>query len=297
VIRLAALGSGMALQQQQKIRTAEAPPPHCTDLATTTLAKIKAIQEKGKDQTEQDAADIARLKLDVTHKEYRAWTPAKPADRSQAPKTFFIDIYPDKLFAKWVTQSGQDALKEKGLFADGKLAKLGTRVALDFPMPVMPDPEHLPKGFLMRQGPLGLMRVCDDKCPDKIDSDATDVLKTEEQVVPQLGQYVVMPLRNRMFENQTLTIEVGVDGAITKLGLKNDASAAPALQTLNTNLDAITKAREAQEKAKADARTGALSAAKDNATRVGAEASAIADCLKAQEALRQLGGVPSGRCQ
>jgi hypothetical protein len=172
-----------------------------------------------------------------------------------------------------------------------------TVFSLDFQTAILPDPTTLPKGFLLRQGPIGLFRICDVACPAKIRGDATDVLKAEEHVIPQLGQYVVMPLRNRLFENQTLTIGVAADGSITKLGLKSDASAAAAFNTLNTSFDTISKAREAQEKAKAEARSAALNATKDNAARIAAEQQAIVDCLKAQEALRQLGGVPSGACQ
>jgi hypothetical protein len=297
VVRVAALGSGVAM----RVAGTEERKPACTPAVTDALQKIKAIEAKGKDQTEQDAAEVARLRLEVTHKEFLVWSPVKPPGRSEAPATMSVTIYPERLLGKngkWVTQAGIDALRSRrDSFSNERLTRLVTVFSLDFQTPILPDPTTLPKGFLLRQGPIGLFRICDVACPAKIRGDATDVLKAEEHVIPQLGQYVVMPLRNRLFENQTLTIGVAADGSITKLGLKSDASAAAAFNTLNTSLDTISKAREAQEKAKAEARSAALNATKDNAARIAAEQQAIVDCLKAQEALRQLGGVPSGSCQ
>lgn len=298
MIRIAAVGSGFRVQSQSEETRA-----YCSATVLEALRQIKAIEAKGPAaQTPQDAADLARLKRDVTHKDFHVWSPVKPSKRSEPPATMSLAMYPDRLLGKegkWVTEAGLAALKSlnPGAFRDGKLVKLATTLSLDFQTALIPDPEELPKGFRLRQGPIGLLRVCDGTCPAQIGGDATDILKAEEHVIPQLGQYVIMPLKNRLFENQTLTIGVAADGAITKLGLKSDASAAAAFNTLNTNLDAITKAREAHEKAKADARNASLNAVKDNATRVAAEQNAIAECLKAQKALREAGGIPSGSCQ
>jgi len=45
------------------------------------------------------------------------------------------------------------------------------------------------------------------------------VLNTSVHIIPQLGSYVGMPLKNRLFEAQTLTISLSAEGAVTKLGL------------------------------------------------------------------------------
>jgi hypothetical protein len=106
-----------------------------------------------------------------------------------------------------------------------------------------------------------------------------------------------MPLRNRLFENQTLVIGLSADGAITKLGVKSNATASAALSSISTDLEAINKAKTAEDKAKADARTAALAKDRDHANSVKADNSAVADCLAAQKALAAAGGKVVGTCQ
>lgn len=279
---------------------AASPKPKCNPDAVAALKKLADLKAKEK-PTEQDTAMIADLRSQLTHKEVVSWSPAKAKDVKTFPKPLVLEtkISPGGLV-------GKDGAWVHG--ADPEIAaSLQTTVQLTVDDTVTPDPDDkdLPSGFLFRQGPSATLRVCEQACPtpdiDKtsgaIRTDETHVLSTTVHVLPQLGSYVGMPLKNRLFENQTLAITLSEEGAITKVGITSNATAVAALQNLGTQVDALSKAKEARDKADAAAAAAQQSAKKDHADQVAKENNAIADCLKAQKALREGGGTVTGTCQ
>jgi len=72
---------------------------------------------------------------------------------------------------------------------------------------VTADAATPPSGFLLRQGPSATLRVCERSCPiPPVDGTAPSkrmrrrLLNTSVHIIPQLGSYVGMPLKNRLFE-------------------------------------------------------------------------------------------------
>jgi len=293
-IKLATFGAGAA---PSKAPT-EVKGAKCNPDAVAALAKLVELKKKEK-PTEQETATIADLRSQVTHKEVVYWSPAKPTplpDQKKVPLILEITISPTGLVGgggKWVI--GDAAVIANDLTSTVQLTVNGTVTA---------DAATPPSGFLLRQGPSATLRVCERSCPiptvdgtGAVQTDETPVLNTSVHIIPQLGSYVGMPLKNRLFEAQTLTISLSAEGAVTKLGLTSNATAVAALQTFGTNLDALSKAEDARKKAEAAAAESEQNAKKDHADRVAKDNNAVADCLKAQKALRDAGGTVTGTCQ
>ena len=291
-IKLGTFGTGAA-----PAALADTRVPRCNPEAVATLVKLAALRKIEK-PTEEDTATIAELRTQLTHKEVVFWSPAKPKiipDQKETPFTLETTISPSGLVGKggkWIT--GKDA----AITGD-----LRTAVQLTAYDTVTADATDLPSGFVLRQGPNATLRICEEACPKPkrvqgtFHTDESQVMDTTVHVIPQLGNYVGMPLKNRLFENQTLTITVSAEGAITKLGLQSNAVAVAALQNLGTNLDALSNAKQARDKAAAAAAAAEQSANKAHADKVAADNNAIAECLKAQQALRAAGGTVTGTCQ
>jgi hypothetical protein len=318
-LRIATIATGVTsfdaatLQKEEDLRKL-----YCGDEAIRALNEIKKLKGSGaapakaagkadaKDapkpaDADAAAARIAQIKAQyLTHKEVLRWTPAKPQyPQGTTPnsKTVSVEIYPKAFLdkEKWIKKAGiatQD-------LDNGRIKRMITYVFLDLDEIIEPDPPlgDSPAGFVLRNAPTGLLRVCDAPCPAAFGGDVGNVLSAAEHVVPQLGRYVVMPLKNRAFENQTLVINLSADGAITKLGLKSNATAPAALTSLNADLEAINKAKAAHDKAKADAMTAAAAKDKDHANSVKDQNNAVAECLAAQQAVVDAGGTATGTCQ
>jgi hypothetical protein len=268
-----------------------ATPANTSKLMNAKPSGELAKKDEVKLSAEEIAAKIARARVMLVHKEFLNWTPSK-----QEP--LMREIYPTAAVTRWITDRGLDELQKSGDAAGGRVTKLLVTALLSPQENLESDPTDLstlPKGFLIRQAINGLLRFCEGPCPS--DGNVTNVLKADSYSLPQLGRYVAIPLRNRIFETQTLTIGVNPEGSITKLGLKSNATAEAALNSVNTDLDALNKAKTARDKAQADARTAAKTSAKVHADQVTAENAAVSSCLAAQKAVRDAGGTVVGVCQ
>lgn len=298
VTKIASLGAGAPMKSVPATAPAPPPPPApaCNTDALAALKDLKEARAKAS-PTPDDTARIAELRAKLTHRESVAWSPRKPS-QTQVDPVFDIRVYPGDLVGpagKWVKAYGE--LEPMGALASYVQLAVRGKVSV--------DPASPPSGFLMRQGAVATLRICDEAClPPRADPvigsvivDETNVLASAVHVIPQLGDYVAIPLKNRIFEDQTLTMTMSADGAITKLGLTSNAAALAGLNNLNASLDVLAKARETRDKAAATAAAAAQTATKDHADQVAKENNAIADCLKAQKTLIEAGGRPSGTCQ
>ena len=290
-IRVASIVTGVGMAADAVKEPVNHRALYCSPAAIHALDGIKELRKKAKkadeahEPTDHITAAIARLKTTLVRKYTTSWT---PTIASHEPQT----IDPQEALDLWLTPAGKEVLNA------GEQSKL--RISVEFneiekiPAKETQVPDSI-CGVLVRQPINGVLRVCEDTCPTG--KDVTSVLKAEDHAVPQLGPFISMPLRNRIFENNTLTLEIADTGVITKLGYKTNAIADAALTSLNSDLDAISKAKTARDKAKADARTATQNAAKDEANRIAADNKAISDCLDAQAAVRKAGGTPTGTCQ
>lgn len=313
VIKIAAIAAGVSAADVAR----HGPTPsqlresYCGKDAAQALDTIKKLMARkvAKKPSASDAVgsaadnadiddQIARVKqLHLVHKEMLRWVPGKG-------RPMAIEVYPQDFISKhtWVTTNGIDALKNSGgsaIDASGRIIRLKSEVALYTSMLPSNDLKESvpPKGFVVRSPALALLRVCDEGCPAAEEGDVSKVMFAAEHAVPQLGQYVIIPLKNRMFESQTISLALTTDGVLSKVGWKSSASGPAAVQALNTNLDAIAKAKTASDKAKADARAAAATKDRDHANAVKEDNNAVADCLKAQKAVADAGGTTTGHCQ
>ncbi|CAE6869177.1 hypothetical protein R69658_08044 [Paraburkholderia aspalathi] len=236
---------------------------------------------------------------------------------SRSPQSAFSQpFYPHQILKRWLTDAGykllnnpdqkSDAVEISDAGDDVILKSLKTELRIDL---VAPQRQTAldgasTEGIILREPAYGLLQACDDTCPDPTTNGRTaseysthGVFYASEETVPQLGSYVILPLRNRMFETQTATIALSSDGAINKLGLKSNATAPEAASAVNTNLDSGKKALDARTKARTDAAASAANAAQDAAKQVTANNKAISDCLSGQKAVRDAGGTAVGLCQ
>ena len=184
-IKLATIGAGVA----PAAAAAVPRPPRCNPIAVAALKALKDLKARDK-PTEQETAAIADLRSQLTHKEVVYWSPAKPnpvPDQRQSPLTLAVTISPAGLVGghgKWVTGDA------------AALDSLTTMVQLTVNETVTADAATPPSGFLLRQGPSAILRVCEQACPiPTVDAmgafrtDETQVLNTSVHVVPQLGNY------------------------------------------------------------------------------------------------------------
>ena len=255
--------------------------------ASTTSAKAADASSSGPEVADIDRAIAREKQRYLVHKEFVRWVPTKQA-------VLTLNLYPQRFIDSrtWVTQKGIEELKNsKQTDSKGRILSLMTALSLTTLLPLsnetLSDPP--PAGFVIRNPAMAILRMCDAKCPTEGDDVATNVLSATEHAVPQLGQYVVVPLTSKLFQNQTINLTMTADGVISKLGWKSNASGTASLQAINTNLDAVAKAKTAADKAKADARTAAASKDRDHANEVKDNNNAVADCLKAQKAVEEAG--------
>ncbi len=305
-LRVASLAGGVRLSAANSRNAGPMRGTYCGNEAIRALDEAAllraAIAAKHPVSGVRDPVSaLEAVKAQLTYKQVVFWTPAKPPKGTSATR-FEHTIYPDSLVdsQRWITRDGVAYLTSNpNAPADGKLREFSTQIALDLNEPSVGDDERIDRvgGFVLRLPILGLLRIREASCPVSRSGDANSVVLAAEHAVPQLGQYVVIPMRNGIFENQTLVVNVSAEGVLTKVGLKADAAALAAVNSLNTDLDAIAKAKDARDRAKADAVQSALSKPKTDARETKDTNNAIADCLKAQAAVVAAGGTPTGTCQ
>lgn len=274
---------------------------YCRAEILLPLTEIATINAKGKPDDGDSAKVVAQREL-LKFKQVSKWTPQKTTD-STKPTPTSVEVYPkDLLASKWLTAAGLAKLRA----GDENLAKnpevniptFVTEAKLELTRPIVADPT-LPdpsKGVVLRYPMMALMLVCDGKCPTT-PNDVTGVVGSADIVVPQLGDYVTLPLHNRIFQDQKIELALSKDGVLEKIGVNSKATAAAALQSVNTNLDQFKTYRNAEEEAKQAARTASANSAKTAAEKATAINQAIVSCLASQKALKEAGGVPVGTCQ
>jgi hypothetical protein len=135
------------------------------------------------------------------------------------------------------------------------------------------DPANSGKGLFVRPPEPGRLlacrRVANATCNQ---SSSTLLLRTDDAVVPQLGQLIFLPFDNGMFQNNALSLALRTDGSIEKFEYRETSARGEAVANTATDavsqiqglVTAIRQGREAEASAEAAAilsqRTEALAA-------------------------------------
>jgi hypothetical protein len=148
-----------------------------------------------------------------------------------------------------------------------------------------------PAGLVLRDPALGTLRICRNACSTS--GISNDLAPPVPVSVPQLGRYLVLPLKNDLFENSSLNVTVAADGTVTSMGNHSTGTLGSSLDTAGKIGDALASQATARNGAIAAQNTAAVNSAQfaDNVNK------ALADCLSQQEAVRKAGGTPVGACQ
>ncbi|CAN7751032.1 hypothetical protein LJR175_006738 [Variovorax sp. LjRoot175] len=328
VLRLGALGSGappIATATERK-SDAEVRNFWCAKDVREALDEIASLEAKLKQQEVKNggagkklkappeapvaaaggvpdpSTRLEELRTALRFRQAHKWTPSKAVQPSGARQLSFT-VGPDEWLksGRWINSEAYDAIKKQiaaDTRAQSKFERLHAQVVIDLDRPLQEDPtlvEPLP-GYVLRSPSSGSVRLCEGLCP-KDSASLEGVVSVSQQILPQMGEYVLLPLKNRLFEKQTLAVSLSAEGTLQKVGVTSTASAAAGLENLNANLDAIKAAQDARDKANEAARSAASSQTATAAKKVTDTNQAVAACLAAQQAVIAAKGRPTGICQ
>jgi len=272
----------------------------CNKDAIVALDGIARITAKSP-KTEADLKEIEALRKQLQKKIVTRWVLAKAVFAGSAVGS--LAVYPSALMAsgEWVTKFGVDTVLGLQAVANGdkeQIEHLKSEVKLSLDRQVIADPELRSSfpGVVVREPVLGLLQLCADKCP-VASGDITGMVGTTRIVIPQLGDYVVLPLRNGPFQDGTVDIGLSEEGGLAKIGIVTNAAANTGFSSANATLDSIKATREARDAAREAERTKAEGAADEATNKVTAKNQAVAACFAAQNAVKGVGGISSGACQ
>lgn len=274
---------------------------YCNDKVIKTLDEIAALKVGTK--TDEITSRIESLRENLKFKQVVKWSPTKDSTTMGSAR-LERTVYPEHFLNSqiWVTAAGHKALRDdyvkQAIDPNFPIEYLVTHVTIDLSRPIVSDLtfEEVIAGLVVRNPVQGLLRVCDGHCPAQ-ESIVTGVVGAADVTVPQLGDYIVLPLKNRVFQDQKIELILSESGAIQKIGISSKATAAAAAENFNANFDQLKAFRDASEKAKDDARTMAANQSTAVANRTTEVNQALTSCFSAQKALKEAGGVPVGTCQ
>jgi hypothetical protein len=154
------------------------------------------------------------------------------------------------------------------------------------------------KGLVLRTPAVGTLRLCGGaSCATNDATNWTDATQTiaelDEIGVAQYGKRIIMPFRNVVLQNTSVTIALAADGTITSLGTHDQSIGNSVLGTVGTDVQGVASAYAARNTA-----IGAANTATQNAVQWADTVNkALADCLAQQKAIIQAGVTPTTSCQ
>lgn len=163
-------------------------------------------------------------------------------------------------------------------------------------------------GMVVRQPARADLRVCIDKCADRLAYDVLpvdakgvpfDVTPPASVVIPQFGKKLELPLHSHVGLDATLNVALGPDGSINTLSFGSTTNLAAGLSALGGAATAASTAISNENAAIAahnTAATAQMSMAVSAAQYPDAVLKAQADCLASQAAIIKAGQTPSVKC-
>lgn len=312
------------LRRTIKLRRAEPPPPtYCTDEVLNALKQIDADNQKIYAQTGSDAnakatipnpniakwqSEIAQLRRDygLNRTFNLVWSPALEDGADDGHNDTLLkslDVY-GSLIATWLNPAGRawyanEAVNgsKPGFHAvhDPIIAQLVVRHwTMGQPLTVDTRKAIDAGDLVLRDPAIAELRLCRNSCSSEGGIEASSDLASPIAVnLPQFGRYVVLPLKNQIFENSSLTVQVNPDGSIASIGNHSTGTLATNLATVGQIGDQLAT----NAKAGNDAIAAANSVNAANAAAVDIANKTLADCLAQQAAVKAAGGTPIGTCQ
>lgn len=238
-------------------------------------------------------ADITATKL--TLKASLVWDP-KPGDPLDIPLDGSAVVQ-----AAWF--QGDPIVTTLGFKSLVESAHLAPHIALSLYPSSHPistaEPEHEDgaKGFVIRVPALATVRVCQSTCslwPSTTFVDLRPVLFQADNVaVGQFGPRLIVPFKDHVFENATISLTLAADGSLTSIGTQQTSTANTFVTALGTAAQAQATSAAATNTAIGQRNTAqqALAGYPDLVNK------SLADCLSQQKTIISLGGTPPAKCQ
>jgi hypothetical protein len=299
----------------------------CTTPVLQALRQIDADNNSIYEQSVKDAdakaaipspkiarwnAEIAELQRDVglVRSFTLYWSPTS-ADSvpSQGQVAIFqrdLDLYASLIKTQWLNDEGRAWYDDAGNSSVPGYAAVHDPIVVQLSVlrwtmgsaardprtgKIMPVPTD---GLVLRDPAVGTLRLCRGACSSETNPQAaTDLAAPAAVNISQLGRYIVLPLKNQVFENSNLVVALNADGTIASLSNHSTGTLATNLATAGQIGDQLATNAAARNSAikDADAAAAANAAAVDTANKT------LADCLTQQAAVKAAGGTPVGNCQ
>lgn len=202
-------------------------------VAEERLNVVKAeLEALGQSKADKNAADLAAARTALTQKVTLVWQP-KPGDLQVQIR------YPDQAWDKLLTDDGKKALQAKLGGADIRPASLNRLFALvklsvagmgDRSVGAKPAATNTAQGIVYRQPVSAQMTIC---AGDGCDSGAgiANAVLNQTFLIPQLGALGSLPLKNEVFEKNSLVLAQLADGTMVSLRFDADAALEKAAET------------------------------------------------------------------
>jgi hypothetical protein len=256
--------------------------------------------------------EIARLQLSagLVRTFSYGWLPVLNVDKTATPATYSVtpltyDVFKDYVRPLLSSDAGTwfdthpakagsiDPIRGKVVFdVQVEPATIGDSLT-DKPRPAGAVSLDTPGGLVLRLPATGHLRICRGDCskPDaannRVDTSA-DLASSASIAFSQFGRFMVMPLKNRLFETSTLAVSLNPDGTIASIGNHATGTLGTNLGTAGSIGDALSTAAVARNTVITARNTAELSAAQfpDLANKALGDCYVAAAAAKAADAKR-----------
>jgi hypothetical protein len=152
-------------------------------------------------------------------------------------------------------------------------------------------------GFVLRVPAIATVQVCQDTCPSAgsatFTSSAGVLFQADNVAIGQFGQRLIVPFKDRVFENAGIGISLAADGSVTSIGTQQTSTANTFVAGLGTAAQSQAASIAALNTAVGQQNT-AVQAAVGYPDLVN---KSLADCLTQQKTAIGLGGTVTTKCQ
>lgn len=246
---------------------------HALAVAEELLTELKAEQaDLGESQAESIAAELASARAALTETVTIVWQPSENSTTTTIP-------YPESSFAKLFRSTVENS-QSKRLPAN----EIKAQVALQYPtnmvswVGALNDAENSANGIVYRQPVTALLSICPGSCVDG--HWVQNPILSQAYLMPQFGALGSLPLKNEIFDKNSLVLTQTQDGTLVSLQFDSEASLERAAETAKI---ASTKYMETvsnlikERRSELDAKREDRSKDREEGAEIRAEAAAVRD--------------------